>query len=142
MTTTANVETLTAEVRVLQVGNRQITKSVYLQLDTAMPDEEFHAFGRVRPGNGPRVPDWAYARTGPAVRASRVELVGLDTYSGALVRSYGFYFDCGHAFTGECGCGEWVNGVRQPPTAAHWLPHDRRTLALISLPLIVLAGLR
>lgn len=46
--TTATVETLTAEVRVLKVGNRQITKSVYLQLDSMPPSDEFHPFGRVR----------------------------------------------------------------------------------------------
>jgi hypothetical protein len=35
--TTATVETLTAQVRVLQVGNRQITLSIYKQLDTVSP---------------------------------------------------------------------------------------------------------
>ena len=35
-TTTATVETLTAEVRVLMVGSRQVTLSVYNQLD--MPE--------------------------------------------------------------------------------------------------------
>jgi hypothetical protein len=43
---TATVETLTAEVRVLMVGNRQVTLSVYRQLDTVnLADME--PFGRV-----------------------------------------------------------------------------------------------
>lgn len=138
ITTTATVETLTAEVRVLKVGNRQITKSVYLQLDTALPDEEFHAFGRVRSGNSPRVPDRAY-RHPTSARLRSIELVGLDTYTGALARSHGFYVDCDHPFTGACGCD---SRYLADASLDHWLLHDRRTLDLISLPLIVLAGLR
>ncbi|MCV7316314.1 hypothetical protein H7J77_12285 [Mycolicibacillus parakoreensis] len=53
-TTTATVETLTAEVRVLQVGNRQITLSVAKQLDAfdLCQDEalDFTPFGRIRTG--------------------------------------------------------------------------------------------
>jgi hypothetical protein len=46
-TNTATVETLTAEVRVLMVGKRQVTLSVYRQLDTVdLPLME--PFGRVR----------------------------------------------------------------------------------------------
>ena len=44
--TTATVETLTAEVRVLMVGNRQITLSVAKQLDE-VPIAEIEVFGRV-----------------------------------------------------------------------------------------------
>lgn len=47
--TTATVETLTAEVRVLMVGNRQITQSVARQLDRVELDE-LKMFGRVRLG--------------------------------------------------------------------------------------------
>lgn len=47
MTETATVETLTAEVRVLMVGNRQITLSVFHQLDRC-PAEDVKPFGRVR----------------------------------------------------------------------------------------------
>ena len=47
MTESASVEVLTAEVRVLQVGNRQITRSIYRQLDAAT-FERFEPFGRVR----------------------------------------------------------------------------------------------
>ena len=47
-TTAARVEVLTAEVRVLQVGSRQITLSVYGQLDHVKPGE-IEPFGRVAP---------------------------------------------------------------------------------------------
>lgn len=47
MTDTATVETLTAEVRVLMVGNRQITLSVARQLDTVKL-ADLEPFGRVR----------------------------------------------------------------------------------------------
>lgn len=55
--TTATVETLTAEVRVLMVANRQITLSVARQLDRIdwpwgdPPLSEFTPFGRVRTGS-------------------------------------------------------------------------------------------
>jgi hypothetical protein len=42
----ATVEALTAQVRVLMVGSRQITLSVYWQLDDVDPDE-VEIFGRV-----------------------------------------------------------------------------------------------
>lgn len=44
---TATIETLTAEVRVLMVGNRQVTLSVYRQLDKISADA-ITAFGRIR----------------------------------------------------------------------------------------------
>lgn len=47
--TTATVETLTAEVRVLVVGNRQITLSVAKQLDE-VPLWDMLPFGRVSVG--------------------------------------------------------------------------------------------
>ncbi len=50
-TTAARVEVLTAEVRVLMVGSRQITLSVYAQLDDVEPGE-ITPFGRVAPRNG------------------------------------------------------------------------------------------
>jgi len=43
----ATVKVLTAEVRILQVGSRQVTLSVYRQLDWANSDE-IEPFGRVR----------------------------------------------------------------------------------------------
>jgi hypothetical protein len=68
----ATVETVTAEVRVLMVGSRQVTMSVYNQLDEVSHDR-IDAFGRVRP----RDEDWRF-----------VHVVGRDRESGALVRSF------------------------------------------------------
>jgi len=48
----ATVEVLTAEVRVLQVGRRQVTLSVVRQLDWADP-VDVEPFGRVRTGDTP-----------------------------------------------------------------------------------------
>ena len=48
-TTTAHVEVLTAEVRVLMVGSRQVTLSVFRQLDHVRPGH-IEPFGRVRDG--------------------------------------------------------------------------------------------
>ena len=49
MSQTATVEVLTAEVRVLMVGSRQVTLSVARQLDEAEPDWIL-PFGRIRTG--------------------------------------------------------------------------------------------
>ncbi len=46
-TTAATVEVLTAEVRVLMVGSRQVTMSVFGQLDRVDP-RDVEPFGRVR----------------------------------------------------------------------------------------------
>jgi hypothetical protein len=46
MSESPNVEVLSADVRVLQVGNGQITRSMYRQLDEAAL-ERFEPFGRV-----------------------------------------------------------------------------------------------
>jgi hypothetical protein len=67
--TTATVETLTAEVRVLMVGNRQVTLSVYRQLDK-VDSMEIVPFGRVNDG-----------------KDSGTWVVGKDAESGALVRA-------------------------------------------------------
>ncbi|MFF0240579.1 hypothetical protein ACFYRW_10130 [Rhodococcus pyridinivorans] len=45
--TTTTIETLTAEVRALMIGKRQVTLSVYRQLDT-IPWADIEPFGRVR----------------------------------------------------------------------------------------------
>lgn len=50
MTKTATVEVLTAEVRVLMVGSRQVTLSVYRQLD-CVPVGDIEPFGRVNDGD-------------------------------------------------------------------------------------------
>jgi hypothetical protein len=64
---------LAAEVRVLRVGNGQVTRSMYRQLDEASP-ERFELFGRVR--DDKRNP-----------KEGVLHLVGRDTTTGALVRS-------------------------------------------------------
>jgi hypothetical protein len=68
---TATVETLTAEVHVLMVGKRQVTLSVYRQLDHVSPDE-IVPFGRVRADR--------------KLHESSVEVVG-TTVEGQLVAS-------------------------------------------------------
>jgi len=73
-TTAARVELLTAEVRVLMVGSRQVTLSVYGQLDTVKPGE-IEPFGRVRPRAAD--PGWIYVVGCSARRAD----------AGTLVRS-------------------------------------------------------
>lgn len=68
--TTATVETLTAEVRVLMVGNRQVTLSVYRQLDEVLL-ADIAPFGRVNDGKD--IGTWVVGRkltTGELVRAN------------------------------------------------------------------------
>ena len=67
-TATATVQTLTAEVHVLQVGSRQITLSVAKQLDYVDLDE-VEIFGRVK--------IWP--------RDNGIELIGRHIRTGALV---------------------------------------------------------
>jgi hypothetical protein len=69
--TTATVETLTAEVRVLMVGSPQVTMSVYSQLDEVPPDG-IGPFGRVCPKN---------------TRWRTADVVGRDE-QGVLARSW------------------------------------------------------
>lgn len=68
---TATVEVLTAEVRVLMVGSRQVTLSVYNQLDL-IDDWQIEPFGRVSSRSD--VEGYIY-------------VVGCDKVSGALARS-------------------------------------------------------
>jgi hypothetical protein len=70
-TASARVEVLTAEVRVLMVGSRQVTLSVYNQLDEVPPDG-IEPFGRVSPKDA---------------RWRSIEVVGRDEI-GALVRAW------------------------------------------------------
>jgi hypothetical protein len=67
---TASVEVLSAEVRVLMVGSRQVTLSVYRQLDQ-VGVTEIEPFGRVNADDDKR----------------HVQVVGRATKSGELVRS-------------------------------------------------------
>lgn len=68
-TATATVETLTAEVRVLMVGSRQVTLSVARQVDT-IPIVRLNPFGRVSMGDG------------------KPDVIGVDQTTGALCTSY------------------------------------------------------
>ncbi|MDP9335241.1 MAG: hypothetical protein M3Q30_18315 [Actinomycetota bacterium] len=76
-TITAEVQVLTAEVRTLQVGSRQVTMSVYRQLDKVDP-EWCEPFGRVSDDKN-RSPSSYYSRT--------VYVIGRDVRDGTLVRS-------------------------------------------------------
>jgi hypothetical protein len=74
-TTTATVEVLTAEVRTLMVGSRQVTQSVYKQLDWVEP-EHVEPFGRFGVDQGRRL-----------YSSDHVTVVGRHRQTGALVRS-------------------------------------------------------
>jgi TPP-dependent indolepyruvate ferredoxin oxidoreductase alpha subunit len=76
-TTITTVETLTAQVRVLMVGNRQITLSVAKQLDEVRP-HVIHPFGRIKTGTSTR---GKYRGKDPAL----LEVIG--EYRGDLVRA-------------------------------------------------------
>lgn len=125
MTDTATVETLTAEVRVLMVGNRQITLSVYRQLDEFDPycwpiEGNFTAFGRVNSGTKY---DSFDRKLRPCKREAICEFIGRDENDGSLKRLVVLPFDMGDdGFEGE-----------DKPIISRWKDE---------LPLIVLAGLR
>ena len=72
--TTATVETLTAQVRVLMVGSRQVTLSVARQVDEVSSDS-IKPFGRIRTNT----------KRSFAVEDS-IEVIGCDE-DGSLVRS-------------------------------------------------------
>lgn len=95
----AGVAVLSAEVRVLQVGNLQLTRSMYRQLDEAAP-ERFEPFGRVRDGNG-------------KPSGGVLKLVGRDTATGALVR-HGDYAP------------DW-SASEAPEEFTHWLTHTNQS---------------
>ena len=67
----AHVQVLTAEVRTLMVGSRQVTLSVYNQLDF-VPHSQIKPFGRVNPKEGDR---------------HALYVVGKDKAGGSLVRA-------------------------------------------------------
>lgn len=128
-TANATVRTLTAEVRTLVVGSRQVTMSVYNQLD---PVEYYsiEPFGRVR------TKDWSWRQ---------IDVVGRSTRSadaGALVRS--------SVASGKAILRLEADRAVFPLLDIKWreLNNDgREEMARISddwtdLPLIVLAGLR
>jgi hypothetical protein len=105
MSESASVEGLSAEVRVLQVDNRQVTRSMYRQLDEAAL-ERFEPFGRVRDNEG-------------NPREGMLQLVGRDTAAGTLVRYDAYPPD-------------WFR--EGPSDFAHWVLHNRKFGPPPSLP--------
>jgi hypothetical protein len=127
----ATVEVLTAEVRVLMVGSRQVTLSVARQLDWAVP-EHIEPFGRVR-----------ISRVDPD-DLGRVEVIG--SAGGVLARSS--LREPGYVCRRSGGlnarhCPEHPGGL-DTGFGHVWVPagEQARWAAWCDLPLIVLAGLR
>lgn len=97
-TTTATIETLTASVHVLTMGNRQITIGVYRQLDH-VPHKDLEPFGRVRDSQD---------QGGTAVY-----VIGQHKETGALVKS-------------ALGKPTWQIPERyMSPEFHHWASHAR-----------------
>ncbi len=87
-TTAARVDVLTAEVRVLMVGSRQVTMSVYNQLDEVEPGD-LDPFGRVAPRDAHS--DYVYVVGASARDADRGTLVrSRDRTADAWRRHAGF----------------------------------------------------
>ena len=124
-TNTATIETLTAEVRVLMVGRRQVTLSVYRQLDR-YDASLIEPFGRIRDS---RDKD-----------SRRIYVVGC-TPGGVLARSdtsiYPTPVDCIWTRSELDGFSE----ERLALEAHLYELHCRRAEEWPALPLIVLAGL-
>lgn len=130
---TATIEVLTAEVRTLLIGHRQVTLSVYRQLDNVHPCE-IEPFGRVSDGKEER---------------GAVYVVGRNRRDGALVKSARWFYDWrielwpdedeGPQITiGPAPHGHWV----QPGGPFHREAVVEEGIDWLNLPLIVLAGLR
>jgi hypothetical protein len=128
---TATVETLTAEVRVLMVGSRQVTMSVYKQLDNVEPDQ-IEPFGRVCPRDAD---------------GGHIHVVGRRIGAGELVASYTIAgrddYDQVAAWRLKLKLG--LKSVTDVP--AEQIEAEAARLAALddewsALPLIVLAGLR
>lgn len=108
----ATVEVLTAEVRTLVVGNRQVTMSIYKQLDH-VPWREIEPFGRV---NAPTLGVGA-----------EVSVVGRHIPSGALV---------------ACRLAAPDLSQRLQGLSEEAEKREETRMAWTALPKIVLAGLR
>lgn len=109
----ATVEVLSAEVRVLQIERRQVTLTLYRQLDGVDPDA-IEPFGRISDPQDDAKYD-EYANCGPfVIGRARWDDPGRGIRAGDLVRAQA-------AFAEACGV-----------DVAAWR----------ALPLIVLAGLR
>lgn len=135
MTTTATVETLTAEVRVLTVGNRQVTVSVARQLDWFEVDDDeaqgFTPFGRVRTGD----------KSGERFEPCRQRDRGAQTMHGRWGRWVSSEWDFEWIGRASSGSLILVRMMRNGLTSGddEW---NRQIRSWQELPLIVLAGLR
>jgi hypothetical protein len=128
---TATVEVLTAEVRVLMVGSRQVTMSVYNQLDEVYCGE-IETFGRVSP---PRASD------------DFIYVVGRSNDLGDLVRSYlprPEYLESlrDHGTIKPSGGIVYFEWRRKLQITALYSTAEQCACEWAQLPLIVLAGLR
>lgn len=132
----ATVTTLTAEVRVLMVGSRQVTLSVYGQLDE-VDWKEVAPFGRVNPREAEPWQTW---------------IVGRHRESGILVRSWiltpeaideldewGFMEGKGDTTVRPA---MWVRSSGPEDADQYWELRHQAEAWRKFLPLIVLAGLR
>lgn len=133
MSETATVEVLTAEVRVLMVGSRQVTLSVARQLDDVSPDE-IEPFGRIRLGRKP-----------PSSVTEQIEVIGSadgilavahadfeKNYCSSNGTTDSWRRECKKHLAGGSHDGHWWFGWDFEDAAKAWR----------DLPLIVLAGLR
>ena len=157
--TTATVETLTAEVRVLMVGSRQITLSVYGQLDE-VESHKIEPFGRVSPKEAER--GWTYVvgkhtETGELVRsATRTDRQLIERYLENLKNEARVLDRNAEAYRGaaeenRADRQRWIDATNQASDAALALYRKIETESVTmeadavkweNLPLIVLAGLR
>lgn len=129
---TATVEVLTAEVRVLMIGSRQVTLSVARQLDEVEPGD-ITPFGRVRTGLKLLPPDHDCV--------DPIEVIG--ECDGKLVRSCSWLdreFCDPHDPRQRCP----RHPLDNPPPRRHDFRTDLDGVrdGWLELPLIVLAGLR
>lgn len=128
MTThTATVETLTAEVRVLMVGSRQVTLSVFRQLD-------FAGFAEIEPFG--RVSDTS-SKPGEKYEEG-VLTVGRRYRDGALVRGW----LPNTPWPKHLASNGRLTDTQRLENDEHRAIHDVSLQEWKALPLIVLAGLR
>jgi hypothetical protein len=160
-TTTARVEVLTAEVRVLMVGSRQVTMSVYSQLDQVEHHDHIEPFGRVAPRDADS--DRVYVVGASGRDADRGTLVRASCHTAARLRRAAEGHRLLASYKMAQDADDWPRASelfrqveRLPIRAAHgdWTAVKLRDQACIedraariaasweALPLIVLAGLR
>lgn len=131
----ARVQVLTAEVRTLVIGSRQVTKTVYDQLDM-VPPSAIEPFGRI---------NWGETN-------QKIWIVGRHAATGALVRSFVFRRSAeldgdGYLYEGRVGA-SWASrtSYRFWRTDVGAYGQRQQLTELVeqwsALPLIVLAGLR